>query len=133
MVARAPLTVVAAMLIGAKVCMAAFSPDITPDPTISQWFKGLKQPNTSQLCCSISDCHRVAFRKTDDGRYEIAIEGRWYKVPEATILRQKGNPTGSAVACYNTVPGYATLPGVSAHDRVDHIEIMCFVPELPTS
>ena len=65
---------------------------------MSQWFKGLKQPNTSQLCCSISDCHRVVFRKTEDGRYEVIIEGRWYKVPERIILRHKGNPTGSAVA-----------------------------------
>ena len=72
-------------------------------------------------------------RKTDDGRYEVVIEGRWYKVPESKILRHKGNPTGSAVACYTTVPGYATLPGVSNRDRQDQIDILCFVPELPTS
>jgi hypothetical protein len=117
----------------ASVCTAAPPPNITPNSALAEWFKGLKQPGTSLVCCSISDCRKVIYRKASDSGYEVLIERNWYAVPKRAILRQKGNPLGSAVACYTTVPGYTTLPGVSERDRVDQIDILCFVPELPTS
>jgi hypothetical protein len=110
--------------------IAAPPSDLTPNPVLSEWFKSLKQPDTSLPCCSISDCRRVDYRITGDGAYEVRIEGAWYKVPDNIILRQKGNPVGRAVACYTTIFGYTTLPGAPHGDR---IEILCFVPELPTS
>jgi len=121
------------LMLVSSVCVAASSPpDLSPNSSLSEWFKTLRQPGTNALCCSISDCHRVDYRLTDGG-YEVYAEGRWYQVPNNIILRQKGNPVGKAVACYTTIPGYATLPGVSGRDRGDHLEILCFVPELPTS
>jgi hypothetical protein len=120
------------LTLASSVCLAASSPDLPPNPTLSEWFKNLRQPATNALCCSISDCHRVDYRLTDGG-YEVYAEGRWYQVPNNIILRQKGNPVGKAVACYTTILGYATLPGVSGRDREDRVEILCFVPELPTS
>lgn len=120
------------LMLALSACVAASSPDRPPKPTFSEWFKNLRQPGTSALCCSISDCHRVDYRLTDGG-YEAYAEGRWYRVPDDIILRQKGNPVGKAVACYTIIFGYATLPGASDRDREDRVEILCFVPELPTS
>ena len=105
-------------------------PNAAQDPIPSEWFKSLRQPGTSMPCCSISDCRRVDYRIADDGTYEVRIEGAWYKVPDNIVLRQKGNPVGRAIACYTTIFGYTTLPGAPHEDQ---IEILCFVPELPTS
>ena len=121
----------AAMLIGNSVHAIAAPPsDIGPNPVWSEWFKNLRQPGTSMPCCSISDCCRVDYRIANDGAYEVQIEGSWYRVPNSIILRRQNNPLGQAVACYTTIPGYATLPG-APHD--DQIEILCSAPELPTS
>jgi hypothetical protein len=59
------------------------------------------------------------------------VEGKWYKVPRRFVLQRKGNPLGRAVACYATALGYGTLAGGTYEG--DEIEILCFVPELPTS
>ena len=104
---------------------------LPPNPAFSEWFKGLRQPGTSLPCCSISDCRRVDFRIASDGRYEAMVEGQWYRVPNRFVLRQQENPVGKAVACYTTAFGYGTMKG-GAYDG-DQIEILCFVPELPTS
>jgi hypothetical protein len=121
----------AAMLIVNSVHAIAAPPSaLTPNRTLSEWFKSLRQPNSSALCCSISDCRKVDYRMADDGAYEVLIEGSWSRVPDTIILKRKGNPVGSAVACYTTIFGYTTLPD-APHD--DQIEILCFVPELPTS
>jgi hypothetical protein len=111
--------------------MAAPPPDVVPNPTISEWFKGLRQPVTSLPCCSLSDCRRVDYRIADDGRYEVMLDGTWYRVPNRFVLRQEDNPVGRAVACYTTVFGYGTLRH-GAYDG-DRIEILCFVPERPIS
>ena len=110
--------------------IAAPPSDLTPNPVFSEWFKSLKQPSTATPCCSISDCRRVDYRIADDGTYEVRIEGSWHRVPNRIILRRQGNPVGRAVACYKTIFGYTTLAD-APHD--DQIEILCFVPESPTS
>ena len=122
----------AAMLLIMNSVRAIAAPpsDLSPNPVLSEWFKSLRQPGTSMPCCSVSDCRRVDYRITDDGTYEVRIEGSWYKVPNTVILRRKGNAVGRAVACYTMIFGYTTLPD-APHD--DQIEILCFVPELPTS
>ena len=120
------------MLIAQSVYAFGAPPaDLTPNPALSEWFKGLKQPGTSLPCCSISDCRRVDFRIASDGRYEVLVEGKWYRVPNRFVLQQNGNPLRRAVACYTTSFGYGTLTG-GVYDG-DRIEILCFVPEVPTS
>jgi hypothetical protein len=111
--------------------LAAPPADVAPNSTLSEWFKSLRQPGTSVSCCSISDCRRVDFRIVTDGGYEVMVEGEWYRVPDRFVLQQKGNQAGKAVACYTTVFGYGTLTG--AVYGADRIEILCFVPESPTS
>jgi hypothetical protein len=122
----------AAMLIAQSVYAFGAPPaDLTPNPALSEWFKSLKQPGTSLPCCSISDCRRVDFRIASEGRYEVLVEGKWYRVPNRFVLQQQGNPVGRAVACYTTSFGYGTLAG-GGYDG-DRIEILCFVLEVPTS
>jgi hypothetical protein len=103
---------------------------MVPNPALSRWFEGLRQPGTPLPCCAISDCRRVEYRMAGNS-YQIRLEGLWYDVPSNIILRGKGNPVGAAVACYRTTFGYTTLEG--ATQRADGFEILCFVPELPTS
>jgi hypothetical protein len=59
------------------------------------------------------------------------VDGAWYRVPNRFVLRPKMNPVGRAVACYTRAFGYGTLKD-GAYDG-DRVEILCFVPELPTS
>jgi hypothetical protein len=121
-----------AMLIASWVSIdAAPPPDRTQNPVLSEWFRRLTQPGTSLPCCSISDCRRATYRMARDGQYEVMVEGQWYEVPDRVLLQKKGNPVGGAVACYTTILGYGTLTGTAYQG--DRIEILCFVPELPTS
>jgi hypothetical protein len=117
----------------AKIGNAAPPPNLTPDSVVVEWFKSLKQPATNLPCCGISDCRSVSYRMTAKGSYEVYVEGSWYAVPEETIVRRGTNPIGHAVACYRQNFGYSTLPGVSSADRVDTIELLCFVPPRATS
>ncbi len=112
--------------------VAAPPPDLVPNPTISEWFKSLRQPGTSFPCCSVSDCRRVDYRVADDGQYEVMLDGTWYRVPNRFVLRNERNPVGKAVACYTTIFGYGSLSGNGSYDG-DRIEILCFVPERPMS
>jgi hypothetical protein len=131
----APATVLAhcaaALIACSAYALAAPPPELVPDPALAEWFKHLRQPGTSLPCCSISDCRRVDYRRASDGRFEVMVEGSWYKVPRRLVLQGQGNPLGRAVACYSTTFGYGTLAGGTYED--DRIEILCFVPELPTS
>ena len=128
----ASLAGVATILVpGSAPIMAAPPADLSPSPALSLWFKSLKQPGTSLPCCSISDCRRVDFRIASDGQYEVMVEGNWYSVPSRLVLHPMHNPVGRAVACYTTAFGYGSLLG-GAYDG-DRVEILCFVPELPTS
>lgn len=112
--------------------LAAPPPDLVPNQVISDWFKSLRQPGTSLPCCSVSDCRRVDYRIADDGRYEVMLDGTWYRVPNRFVVRNEGNPVGKAVACYTTIFGYGSLSGNGSYDG-DRIEILCFVPERPIS
>ena len=72
----------------------------------AEWVRGLKNPNTGQGCCSLSDCRVVEYRLTPEG-YEAFIDkatfpggpDAWVKVPDYVVLH-KDNPTGFAVACW---------------------------------
>jgi hypothetical protein len=120
------------LIANSALTVAAPPADLVPNPTVSEWFKSLRQPGTLLPCCSISDCQRVDYRIADDGRYEVMLDGTWYRVPNRFVLRQEGNPVGRAVACYTTIFGYGSLRGNGSYDG-DQIEILCFVPERPVS
>lgn len=120
------------LIVNSAPIVAAPPADLEPNPAASEWFKSLRQPGTSLPCCSISDCRRVDYRLADDGRYEVMVEGTWYRVPNRFVLRYEGNRVGIAVACYTTTFGYGSLRGNGAYDG-DQIEILCFVPERPIS
>ena len=70
-----------------------------PDSPRGQWYKSLTD-NNGRSCCDISDCKEVEAR-TINGYWEVNIKEKWYKVPADKILKNKENPTGSAVACYS--------------------------------
>jgi hypothetical protein len=91
-------------LIAMTISAAFAAPPPDADPSLSQWFQGLRQPGSGASCCSISDCHRLKegqWRETASG-YEIEIRGQWISVPRSRILNHvQDNPTGGAVACYS--------------------------------
>ena len=71
--------------------------DYPPSP-LRDWYKSLKSPQ-GVPCCDISDCKPVEAR-TAGNDWEVAISGRWVRVPPEKVLKAKENPTGQAVACY---------------------------------
>jgi hypothetical protein len=127
-----PLLCAALVVVHAPRTAGAPPTDRGSNVAFSEWFRSLKQPRTMLSCCSISDCRSVEYRIADDGTYEARIEGAWYRVPDTVILERKVNPLGSAVACYTRTFGYGTLAGKDNYDG-DGIDVLCFVPELPTS
>lgn len=94
----------------------ALPPD-NADPSLTPWFKSLKQPGTGAECCSIADCRTAEVRRDSQG-YEVKIDQKWHvstifwlRVPAERILDEHSNPTGRAVLCYTPEAG-----------------ILCFVP-----
>jgi hypothetical protein len=121
---RAGITVFLAI----GVAEAVPPPDITPDPALRAWFETLKQPRTNLPCCSISDCHFMAYVIRND-RYEITVDGWLYVVPDAVITRTIDNLFGKAVACYTYDSfGPPTPSGGVRTAPQDPIRILCFVP-----
>lgn len=72
------------------------------DPKIRDWFEKQRAPNSRVPCCSISDGHITTWRKSEkEGfEYEVPIEGEWHVVPPEVIIRNSGNPTGSAIVWF---------------------------------
>jgi hypothetical protein len=101
----------------ATIALSALAaPPDNPDPALSPWYKGLRQPASGAPCCSMADCRPTDARQSAQG-WEVWIDGRfgerngfWAPVPSSKILRTD-NPTGAAVACF--------IAGVG---------VMCFVP-----
>lgn len=122
-----------AALFWATPCWSKPPQGVILDPAMSQWFETLQQPRTRFPCCSIADCRAVQYRQSVDGGYTVLYQGRWYRVPQGVILRGQSNPLGQAVACFETVIGWGTMPGISDDDREDRREIRCFVPPQPNS
>ena len=84
------------LIVNSAPTIGAPPPELSPNPVVSEWFKSLEQPRTSLPCCSISDCRRVDYRISDDGRYEVMVDGTWLRVPNGSVLRQKTNPAGQS-------------------------------------
>jgi len=81
---------------------------------IRSWFKSVRSPHGIP-CCDIADGHRTTWRGTDNGGYEVPIEGEWLPVPPEAIIYNAGNPTGEAVVWY-------------VRQATNTYYIRCFVP-----
>ena len=79
---------------------------------IRAWFKGVRSLEGAP-CCDISDGHRTNY-DVRSGRYWVPIDGVWWQVTEAAVIRNAGNPLGEAVVWYASLRG--------------NIVIRCFVP-----
>jgi hypothetical protein len=94
------------------ILTAAAPEGADPDSSVSEWYRGLRQPDTNMGCCSIADCRPVQYRIVGN-RYEFLLDGRfsgvqepkWVPVPAPMILDHTPNPTGSAVACWEPHSG----------------------------
>jgi hypothetical protein len=80
------------------------------------WIEGLSNGDNA-LCCGSQDCFPLpvgALQRTSHG-YEVEIGGRWFTVPEVSMLRDR-SPDGRAWVCPMNVPtglGYMyTVRGV---------------------
>lgn len=83
-----------------------------PDSPTRDWYRSLKQPNSSVSCCDVSDCGPVEAR-TNNGQWQVEIDGRWVDVPPGKLVKRE-NPTGRGQACYvkidSTVMWYCFVP-----------------------
>lgn len=79
---------------------------------IRSWFKSVTAPN-GVPCCDMSDGHRTGYDMRE-GAYWVPVDGKWMAVPDQTIIRNTGNPTGEAVVWYIRIG--------------DTVIIRCFVP-----
>jgi len=79
---------------------------------IRAWFKGVKS-SSGVPCCDIADGHRTTWR-SNNGGYEVPVDGDWVAVPAEAVITDSGNPVGEAVVWY------------SKFDR--SVYIRCFVP-----
>lgn len=104
--------VLLAALIPIPVALLSAAPPPNPDPQLSEWFQGLRQPGTNTSCCDLSDCRPVGTRIGEAG-YEVLItpasfpvaEERWVPIPPQTILHGKDNPLGRGVVCWTPSRG----------------------------
>jgi hypothetical protein len=108
-------------LFGFAMCLVLVAPaarsfdrgqynDVSED--IRAWFRGVKNADGIP-CCDISDGHRTTYDVRGNA-YWVPIEGTWWKVPDAAVIRNAGNPLGEAVVWYVNQRGNVT--------------IRCFVP-----
>ena len=77
----------------------------------NRWHGQLKQPNGIS-CCSGHDCFTTAARVGRDGWEAKNQAGDWVKIPNEIIIRDKGNPTGEPVLCFNHGRPLCFVPGI---------------------
>ena len=111
----------------------AAAPQAQSDPVLHAWFELLRQPQTNDLCCSISNCHFTTY-SVQDGHFNVTVDGWVYVIPENVILRSTTNPTGRAVICFDYAAFGASIPsGAVRTEAQDSIDIKCFLPTEPQS
>jgi hypothetical protein len=81
-------------------------------PQVREWFHHVRSANGIP-CCDIADGHRTDFDMRKD-LYWVPVNGDWLSVPPDAVLKNSGNPTGSAVVWYSVYGG--------------QVIIRCFVP-----
>jgi hypothetical protein len=111
----------------------AAAPQGQSDPALHAWFESLRQPQTHDSCCSISNCHFTTY-SMQDGHATVTVDGWTYVIPETVILRSTPNPTGRAVICFDYAAFGSSMPsGAVRTEAQDSIEIKCFLPTEPRS
>jgi hypothetical protein len=100
--------ILAGVLGGYCTPLRAEAPD-NADPTLSPWFRSLRQPGTNQSCCDMADCRMVQYRTAGD-HFQAFIGNEfprwtnaphaWVDVPNANVLHRRDNPTGEGIACW---------------------------------
>lgn len=90
----------ALVLIGSLILVQATPGKDFSGRPLHDWYKSLKQPGTEVSCCDVSDCHEVEARTKDD-HWEVFVGSKWWAVPNTKVLKNKENPTGSAVSCFS--------------------------------
>ncbi len=90
----------------------------------ADWYDHLTRPDfpNSSCCQGNEDCHEVQWKIGKEG-YEALVDGEWIKVPESKVLRNKNNPTGTAVFCYSK---YTSPSGNTTFN------MFCFIPASET-
>lgn len=81
-------------------------------PQVREWFHNVRSAKGIP-CCDIADGHRTDFDMRQN-LYWVPIDGNWMPVPPDAVLKNAGNPTGSAVVWYSNYGG--------------QVIIRCFVP-----
>ncbi|MSO99671.1 MAG: hypothetical protein EXR07_01280 [Acetobacteraceae bacterium] len=97
------------IVIGCYCATVAAAPPERADPALAPWFKSLRQPQTNEPCCDMSDCRTVRYRIAGDHfqafigsqfpRWQNAPHA-WVDVPNANVLRRRDNPVGEGIACW---------------------------------
>ena len=103
------LAAAAALVAAAGFAFVALAHDGVHD----RWMEQLKQPNGIS-CCDKTDCFITRARVGRDGWEAQTRTGEWVKVPEEVIIRDKGNPTGEPVLCYNYSRVLCYVPPIGA-------------------
>ena len=101
-------------LILVLLCVPAMARDLgqwDPNDPIVQWYKGLTQPGTGNLCCSEVDCRQTSARLVDGAWRALTPNGIEVDIPPHMVLHNEAHPGGAAVLCWLPSPG-----------------VMCFVP-----
>jgi hypothetical protein len=91
------LAAAAALAAVAGLAVAALAHDGVNDA----WMGSLKSPVTGISCCDLTDCFITRARIGKDGWEAQNQRGQWVVIPEDIIIRDKGNPTGEPVLCFN--------------------------------
>lgn len=73
---------------------------VAHDGIYDSWMNKLKQRNGIS-CCDLTDCFITRARSGAEGWEALTKDNVWVKVPDDTIIRDKGNPTGQPVLCFN--------------------------------
>lgn len=82
------------------------------DGVHDEWMNGLKSPVTGISCCNRTDCFVTCARIGPDGWEAQNQRDDWVKIPNEIIIRDKGNPTGEPVLCYNHNRPLCFVPGI---------------------
>lgn len=93
------------------------------DPNES-FYNSLTRPDVpgASCCAGSKDCKSVEWRVGPEG-YEALVDKRWIKVPNTKVIKNRSNPTGSAVLCHSSFEN----PNGSIN-----VNIYCFIPASET-
>lgn len=86
------------------------------DPATRDWFRSLRNPNTSIPCCDVTDGTRLddpEYRENPDGSYEVFIFGEWRHVDKSQVINPKDRKVEYGIIWW--APGldhpYCFMPG----------------------